>query len=125
MSTAQTASQFKSSQGQRAGALRLSFDDMTKNEQMVVVALAREGRPVLTIREIMVECNWHHMPGGKAQGNSRVRNTLRRLVRANWVTHPDEVGDGKYRLSTQALARLRRIAAKELPAGEAPAAQAL
>lgn len=108
MST-QTANEFKSTQGQRAGALQLHFDELTKNEQLVVVNLAQEGRPVLSIVEIMELLNWHKMKGGRARGCSRVRNTLRRLVRSQWLVHDTEVGDGKYRLSKNGLDRLRRI----------------
>lgn len=108
MST-QKANEFKSDQGQRAGALQLHFDQLTKNEQLVVVNLAQEGRPVFTIIEIMELLNWHKMKGGRARGSSRVRNTLRRLVRSQWLVHESEVGDGKYRLSKNGLDRLRRI----------------
>jgi len=107
MST-QTA-EFKSSQGQRAGALQLRFDELTKNEQFLVTFLAKEGRPVHTIVEIMEGLNWHKIKGGRARGSSRVRNTLRRLVRAQWLNHASEVGDGQYRLSKNGLDRLRRI----------------
>lgn len=109
MSTQTKATEFKSNQGQRAGALQLHFDELTKNEQLLVSSLAIEGRPVRTINEIMEELNWNHIQGGRARGCSRVRNTLRRLVRARWVTHATEVGDGKYRLTKQAIDRLRRL----------------
>ena len=108
MST-QTQTEFKSSQGQRAGALQLHFEELTKNEQLLVTCLAVEGRPVRTIQEIMKALGWHKIRGGRARGCSRVRNTLRRLVRSQWVTHDTEVGDGKYRLSKNALDRLRRL----------------
>lgn len=104
-----TQTKFKSTQGQRAGALQLHFDELTKNEQLLVTDLAIEGRPVKTISEIMESLGWNKIRGGKARGSSRVRNTLRRLVRAQWVTHDTEVGDGKYRLSRNALDRLRRL----------------
>lgn len=108
MST-QTTNGFKSDQGQRAGALQLRFDELTKNEQLLVSSMAVEGRPVKTIVEIMEGLNWHKMKGGRARGSSRVRNTLRRLVRAQWLVHATEIGDGQYRLSKNGLDRLRRI----------------
>lgn len=113
----------KSDQGQRAGALQLRFEELTKNEQLLVVNMAQEGRPVKTIIEMMEMCNWHKIKGGRARGSSRVRNTLRRLVRSQWLTHDTEIGDGKYRLSKNGLDRLRRLnqeikkpTGKEIPA---------
>ena len=104
-----TQANLKSSQGQRAGALQLTFNELTKNEQLLVVNLAVEGRPVFSIIEIMELLNWHKIKGGRARGCSRVRNTLRRLVRSQWLVHDTEIGDGKYRLSKNGLDRLRRI----------------
>lgn len=100
---------FKSDQGQRAGALQLTFNELTKNEQLLVTHCAQDGRPVFSIVELMEGLNWHKMKGGRARGCSRVRNTLRRLVRSQWLVHESEVGDGKYRLSKNGLDRLRRI----------------
>lgn len=98
-----------SPQGQRAGALQLRFEELTKNEQLLVTFLAKEGRPVHTIVEIMEGLNWHKIKGGRARGSSRVRNTLRRLVRSQWLNHATEIGDGQYRLSKNGLDRLRRL----------------
>ena len=113
-----TQSEFKSTQGQQAAPLRLAFEDMTKNEQALITFLDQPDRPVFSIKEIMEGLNWHRGPGGRAKGNSRVRNTLRRLVRAKWLSHPDEVGDGKYRLSLQGKNRLDKLVgeADEKPA---------
>lgn len=127
MSTQKT--EFKSSQGQRAGALQLHFNELTKNEQLLVACLAVEGRPVMTIKEIQEELGWDRMRGsetmtGRARGCSRVRNTLRRLVRSQWVVHETEVGDGKYRLSKNALDRLRRMVGEDKPAKAPKAAPA-
>lgn len=112
--TNQTNTKFKSSQGQRAGALQLHFEELTKNEQLLVTALAKPARPVMTIKEIQAELGWDRLHrsdtmSGYARGCSRVRNTLRRLVRSQWVTHKSEVGDGQYRLTKNALDRLRRL----------------
>jgi hypothetical protein len=111
-----TQTEFTSSQGQRAGALQLHFEELSENEQLLVSSLAIEGRPVRSIKEIMEDLNWHRIKGGKARGCSRVRNTLRRLVRSQWVTHESEVGDGKYRLTKNALDRLRRLVKETEPA---------
>lgn len=108
MST-QTTNGKSSDQGQRAGALQLRFEELTKNEQLLVTFCAQEGRPIFTIIELMEGLNWHKMKGGRARGCSRVRNTLRRLVRSQWLVHASEIGDGKYRLSKNGLDRLRRI----------------
>jgi hypothetical protein len=98
-----------SPQGQRAGALQLTFHELTKNEQLLVTFMSKDGRPVHTIVEIMEGLGWNKIRGGRARGSSRVRNTLRRLVRSQWLTHATEIGDGKYRLSKNGLDRLRRI----------------
>lgn len=108
MSTQKTNG-FKSDQGQRAGALQLRFEELTKNEQLLVTFLAKDGRPVHTIVEIMEGLGWNKIRGGRARGSSRVRNTLRRLVRSQWLVHDTEIGDGKYRLSKNGLDRLRRL----------------
>jgi hypothetical protein len=112
MSTQTT--EWKSNQGQRAGALQLRFEELTKNEQLLVSHCAQEGRPTFTIKELAEGLGWTRMRGsetmsGRARGISRVRNTLRRLVRAQWLIHASEVGDGKYRLSKNGLDRLRRL----------------
>ena len=98
----------KQKQGQRAGELKLHHSELTANEKKLVGVLAQPGRPVLTIKELMHACKWDKRLG-KARGNSRVRNTLRRLVRAKWVGHPETVGDGRYRLTKEAASRLRRL----------------
>lgn len=118
MSTQTT--ELKSTQSQRAGALQLRFEQLTKNEQLLVSFCAREGRPVFSITELMEGLNWHKMKGGRARGCSRVRNTLRRLVRSQWLVHETEIGDGKYRLSKNGLDRLRRLndAIKKNPTAE-------
>ena len=98
-----------SSQAQSAAPLQLGFEDLTEHEQLLVATLAIDGRPVKTLHEIMEDCHWNRGRGGHAKGYSRVRNTLRRLVRAQWVIHETEIGDGRYRLSVQALNRLRLL----------------
>ena len=110
----------KSSQGQCGEELKLQFEELTKNEQKVVLALADKGRPVLTIKELVEACGWKSLKAsgtneefkGKARGNSRVRNSLRRLVRATWVENAEGRGSGKYRLTPQAVSRLRRADVK-------------
>lgn len=97
----------KSKQGQRGEGIRLSASELTDNERRLVAVLAKPGRPTLTIPELATACKWKRSLG-KARGNSRVRNTLRRLVRARWVEHPDGIGDGRYRLTSSAKAKLKR-----------------
>lgn len=105
-----TQTELKSSQGQRAGALQLRFEELTKNEQLLVTFMAAgEKRPTHSIVGIMEGLGWNKIKGGRARGSSRVRNTLRRLVRAQWLVHATEIGDGEYRLSKNGLDRLRRI----------------
>jgi hypothetical protein len=118
-----TQTEFKSNQGQQAEPLRLQFDDMSDNEKEVVALLAQEGRPVMSIKEIMEALNWHRGQAGRARGNSRVRNTVRRLIRSNWLTHKSEVGDGLYRITTSGLNRFMKLVEegeKNLAAPKAP-----
>lgn len=100
----------KSNQGQASSPLRLTFEELSANEQEMVIFLGVEGRPVFTIKELMEGLGWHLGRTGKARGNSKVRNTLRRLVRSHWVSHQSEIGDGKYRISTSGLNRLMKLA---------------
>jgi len=112
--------ELKSKQGQRGGELKLHYSELSDNELKIVKALAKPGRPILTIKELIVECKWKGL--GKAKANSRVRNTVRRLVKAKWIEHPEEIGDGQYRLTSAAKDRLRRLA-KPRKAVENQAAQ--
>lgn len=113
-----TQTEFKSNQGQQAEALRLRYDELSDNEKEIILLLAHGDRPVMSIKEIMEALNWHRGPGGRARGNSRVRNTMRRLVRSRWVGHKSEVGDGLYRITVSALNKLEKLVADEKP--EAP-----
>lgn len=115
-----TQTEFKSNQGQQAEPLRLKFEDMSDNEKEIVVLLAHPDRPVMSIKEIMEALNWHRGQAGRARGNSRVRNTLRRLVRSKWVTHKSEVGDGLYRITTSALSKLEKLVDEKPEAVPAP-----
>jgi hypothetical protein len=115
-----TTTEFKSNQGQQAEGLRLKFEEMSDNEKEIVILLAKPERPVMSIKEIMEALNWHRGPGGRARGNSRVRNTMRRLVRSRWVGHKSEVGDGLYRISTSALNKLEKLLDEKPEATEAP-----
>jgi hypothetical protein len=99
--------ELKSKQGQRGEGLKLHYSELTANELKIIGVLAKPGRPTLTIKELVVACKWKGL--GKARANSRVRNTLRRLVRSTWVEHPEDIGDGLYRLSSSAAGRLRRL----------------
>ena len=104
--------ELKSEQGQRGKELKLHYSELTANEHKIVAVLAKPGRPTLTIKELVVACKWNKIEGGKARGNSRVRNTIRRLVRSQWVEHPEDIGDGLYSLTSLANARLRRLKPK-------------
>jgi hypothetical protein len=111
--------ELKSEQGQRGKELKLHYSELTVNERKIVAVLAEAGRPILTIKELVVACKWSRIEGGKARGYSRARNTIRRLVRSSWIEHPEDVGDGRYRLTSSAAGRLRRL--KPKPAKRAKA----
>lgn len=82
--------------GQRGPALELKVEDLNPNELAVLrfLTVDGEGRRAYTISEIMEGLGWHEP--SRLKGNSRVRNSLRRLVRAHWVEHPQKMGDGRY-----------------------------
>lgn len=100
----------KSNQGQASSPLRLTFEQLSDNEREMVIFLGVEGRPVFTIKELLEGLGWHLGRTGRARGNSKVRNTLRRLVRSNWVGHQSEIGDGKYRITLQGFNKLVKVA---------------
>lgn len=110
-----------SSQGQTGPELKLHFSELTDNEKKLVGVLNQAGRPILSIKELVKKCGWSSLgPSGstpdtftgKVRGNSRVRNTLRRLVRSNWVENAEERGKGTYRLTKKGADRLRRLDTK-------------
>jgi len=127
--------------GQSAEPRQLHYTDLTPRERKVVNALAQPGRPVLHLSEIVDACGWTRPKPkdgelrGKALGNNRVRNQLRRLVPSEWVENAEERGKGTYRLTAKARDRLKRLATtpadgaakephkrtKRAPAKEAPA----
>jgi hypothetical protein len=89
-----------------------------KKEQPILRALLPakgQSRPVLSISEIQEACGWKSLgPSkanpeftGKARGNSRVRNALRKLVPSYWVENYPHKGSGKYRLTKEAVDELR------------------
>lgn len=102
----------KSNQGQQGSPLKLAFDELSENEQQLVTFLGAEGRPVYTIKEMMEGLGWHLGRMGRARGNSKVRNTLRRLVRSNWVGHKDDIGDGEYRITLRGYNQLVKLASE-------------
>jgi hypothetical protein len=101
----------KSNQGQRGRKSEVSFEELTKNEKRVAIALSESPEPILTIKELVEACGWKSLRAsgsndeflGKARGNSRVRNSLRRLVRGKWVRHAKTIGDGRYKLTDRAV----------------------
>lgn len=99
----------KNNQGQSGPQIEggLHFDELNENEQTVVSTLDGSGtgkREYLKIKDIQVRSDWEELENG----NSRVRNALRRLVRAKWVEHEDTIGDGTYRITEAGRKRMRR-----------------
>lgn len=85
---------------QRGEAIELTLDMLNDNEHTVLKTLtSAEGGAAapMKIAEIMLANQWQ-IPD-KAKGNSRVRNSLRKLVRGQWVGHTTEFGDGRYQLT--------------------------
>ena len=83
--------------GQSGKRIELALDQLNDNEREVVRALS-ETRSRMKIREIQEYLGWHRPD--RAKGNSRVRNALRRLVRAGLVGHDKSLGDGTYVVAT-------------------------
>lgn len=97
-----TGQQNNSHQGQRGAPIQLGFEDLNEKEQSLLTLLNGEGhgrREVYTLWEAVYGLGWEKVRGGKTRGNSWVRNCLRRLVRARFVEHASEVGDGTYRIT--------------------------
>lgn len=81
---------------QRGEAIELTLDMLNDNERAVLDTLNRDGEP-MKIAEIMLANQWH-IPD-KAKGNSRVRNSVRKLIRGRWITHTKNFGDGRYQIT--------------------------
>jgi len=96
------------SQAQTSESMQVVFGKLNDHEQAIVDLLSAKGRPLLKINEIGTQLGWFEALG-KDKGSSRVRNSLRRLVRGNWLAHGKDIGDGSYRLTKQGLDRLRRV----------------
>jgi len=109
--------------GQAGKPIELGFEDLTRKEQKVVNALAGADSPVLSIAELVAACGWSSLSSqggeltGKALGNSRVRNQLRRLVRSEWVENAEERGKGTYKLTAAAKRRLANVTKASKPSG--------
>ena len=104
--------------GQRGGTLALRPEDLNKNEWAVLHFLTgdNDGQRAYRISEIMEGLGWHQP--SRLKGNSRVRNSMRRLVRARWVEHAKKFGDGTYQAIVPyprpvSGAKLRRAAVED------------
>ena len=83
--------------GQSGKPLDLDRTDLNSKEALVVEALAGDVNPA-PINALAATC----FPDAGERGNSWVRNSLRRLVRARWV---EKVGSGTYRLTDEGRAK--------------------
>lgn len=102
--------------GQSGEVLALTLEKLNKNELAVLRTLNAEGvgdRPPMKIAEVMLANSWH-IPD-KAKGNSRVRNSLRKLVRGQWVEHAKSIGDGTVRITELGRAALGRTVSTPHP----------
>lgn len=109
--------------GQSGPKMALHWTELNKKEQRVVNVLKDELNP-MPINSLASAC--FPKAASASQSNSWVRNSLRRLVCAEWV---QKVGRGTYRLSAATRARLGsetpettlQAAKAEQPAVPAPA----
>lgn len=99
----------KPSTGQSGKVKFHDYDELLEYEQLIVQCLLPEkGKPrhVMSIKEIQEACDWAELEAseknpkftGKARGNSRVRNALRKLVTSCYVENYPYKGSGKYRM---------------------------
>jgi len=79
--------------GQMGKALSLSFDQLNPGERSILEALRGSGERIKI--SVIVELLGWDKPC-KVKGNSKVRNSLRRLVREGFVIHNTKIGDGTY-----------------------------
>lgn len=106
------ASVEKVSSGQSGPALDLGFEDLNPNEKAVVTCLTVADRP-MKITEIMAHLGWDKP--NKSKGNSRVRNSLRRLARAGMIFRPKS---GTYAVTGVAPAIVEEISPSPRPITE-------
>lgn len=95
---------------QRGEAIELTLDMLNPNERIVLDTLNSAGGETpgpMKIAEIMLANQWQ-IPD-KAKGNSRVRNSLRKLVRGRWVEHTKMFGDGRYRITEVGQGKLNPV----------------
>jgi hypothetical protein len=87
--------------GQSGPPLDLGYGDLNDNERKVVAVFKGKGeRKPKTIADLAKEC----FPSKKfAKANSWVRNSLRRLVRADWL---EKMERGSYRITDKGRRRL-------------------
>lgn len=83
--------------GQSGPRLSLEKKSLNGKEEKLVASLAADANPV-PINALAAQC----FPEEGSKGNSWVRNSLRRLVRGNWV---EKVGAGTYRLTDEGRAK--------------------
>lgn len=79
--------------GQQGKALDIEVDQLNDNEKVVLATLRASGDR-MKIRQIVEATGWDKPD--KVKGNSKVRNAMRRLVRAGFALHNTAVGDGTY-----------------------------
>ena len=109
----------RQTQGQSGPKIELTWEGLCTTERRVIRALAPkhgEHKRVMTIADIAHETGWIKREG-KKKAYSWVRNSMRRLVRANFVAHESQIKDGRYLLTTYGLRQVRskHRASKPLP----------
>jgi hypothetical protein len=95
--------------GQSGPPLNLKWDKMNPKEQSIVRFLFGTGtgtRPIVTISTIASECFFGEADT-EALANSWTRNSLRRLVRGEWV---EKFVRGSFRITTKGRARFQEAA---------------
>ncbi len=97
----------KASSGQSGPGLELALEKLNDREKRVVDALNGKGsgsREIFTIDDLAESC-WKSK--SRAQANSWVRNSLRRLIRGGVV---EKVERGQYRIADSGRKKLARAA---------------
>lgn len=94
--------------GQSGPPIDLKWEKMNDKEQALIKFLYGSGtgaRPIATISTLASEC-FFGKADTVAQANSWTRNSLRRLVRGEWV---EKFVRGSFRITTKGRARLHEV----------------
>ena len=112
----ETPKLWASKTGQTGPTIEVAYEDLNRKEQKVLAAIDPEKkgtRPLKKIQEIGDEAFTGMKHANQEKRNSWTRNSLRRLVRSEFVEHGEEKGDGTYRITEKGRKRVARALSQE------------